>query len=69
MAGTLVCLAVSHGPETMAAIEGSGGLFEGFPGFPVLLLIAAFVTSTPGAIAGRVAAAVYGWSSAKTKSA
>jgi hypothetical protein len=69
MAGTLVCLAVSHGPETLAAIEGSGGLFEGFPGAPVLLLIVAFVASTPGAIAGRIAGTVYDWSRAKTKSA
>jgi hypothetical protein len=69
MAGTLVSLAISHGPETMAAIEGSGGLFEGFPGAPVLLMIVALVTSIPGAIAGRLAAAIYGWSSANTKSA
>jgi len=69
MAGTLVCLAISHSPETLAAIEGSGGLFEGFPGVPMLLLIAAFITSTPGAIAGRFAGTVYDWSSANTKSA
>ena len=69
MAGTLVCLAISHGPETMAAIEGSGGLFEGFPGAPVLLLIVALISGTAGAIAGRVAAALYGWSSANTNSA
>ena len=69
MAGTLISLAISHGPETMAAIEGSGGLFEGFPGAPLLLGILAFITSTPGAIAARIAATVYDWSSAKTKSA
>jgi hypothetical protein len=69
MAGTLVCLGISHGPETMAAIEGSGGLFEGFPGVPALLLIAAFITSTPGAIAGRAAAALYGASRPKTNNA
>jgi hypothetical protein len=54
MAGTLVCLAISHGPETMAAIEGSGGLFEGFPGVPLLLMIVALVTGTPGALAGKM---------------
>jgi hypothetical protein len=69
MAGTLISLAISHGPETLAAIEGSGGLFEGFPGAPVLLAILAVVTSTPGAIAGRIAGIVYHWSSANTKSA
>ena len=69
MAGTLVCLAVSHGPETMAAIEGSGGLFEGFPGVPLLLMIAAVITSAPGAIAGRLIAVIYGWWRPNTKSA
>jgi hypothetical protein len=69
MAGTLVCLAISHGPETMAAIEGSGGLFEGFPGVPLLLMIIAFITGTAGALAGRTAAAIYGWSRPNTKSA
>jgi len=69
MAGRLVCLAISHGPETMAAIEGSGGLFEGFPGAPVQLVIAAFITCIPGAIAGRIASTAYDWSSANTKSA
>ena len=69
MAGTLVCLAVSHGPETMAAIEASGGLFEGFPGVPLLLMIVALITGTAGAIAGRLVVAIYGWSSANTNSA
>ncbi len=69
MAGTLICLAFSHGPETMAAIEGSGGLFEGFPGVPLLLMIAAVITSIPGAIAGRLMAAIYGRSRPNTKSA
>jgi hypothetical protein len=69
MAATLFCLAISHGPETMAAIDGSGGLFEGFPGVPLLLLIAASITGTAGAIAGRAAASIYGWSRPKTKSA
>ena len=70
MAGTLACLAISHGPETMAAIDGSGGLFEGFvAGVPLLLLIAALITGTAGAIAGRLAAAIYGASRPNTKSA
>lgn len=60
MACTLVCLAFSHGPETMAAIAGSGGLFEGFPGFPLLLLIAALITSAPGALVGKLISVVYG---------
>lgn len=54
MAGTLVCLAISHGPETMAAIAGSGGFFDGFPGIPLQLMIAAVITSTPGALAGKL---------------
>jgi hypothetical protein len=58
LAGTLLCLAISHGPETMAAIRNSGGLFEDSPGIPVLLLIIAFVTGTAGALAGKV----LGWS-------
>jgi hypothetical protein len=69
MAGTLISLAISHGPETWAAIEGSGGLFEGFPGAPVQLGILAVITSTPGALAGYVAGSVYDWSSANTKNA
>ena len=69
MAGTLISLAISHGSETMAAIEGSGGLFEGFPGVPLLLMILAFITGTAGALAGRAAAAIYGWSRPNTKSA
>jgi hypothetical protein len=69
MAGTLVCLAISHGPETMAAIEGSGGLFEGFPGAPVGLMIVALIPGTPGALVGRTASMIYSWSSPKTKSA
>lgn len=69
MAGTLVSLSISHGPETMAAIEGSGGLFEGFPGVPLLLMIVAFISGTPGALVGRLLVAIYGWSSPNTKSA
>ena len=45
--GTLVSLAISHGPETWAAIEGSGGLFEGFPGAPVQLGILAVIDEHP----------------------
>jgi len=69
MAGTLISLAISHGPETWAAIEGSGGLFEGFPGAPVQLGILAVITSTPGALAGYIAGSVYDGSSANTKNA
>src|SRR4051812_5548327 len=69
MAGTLVCLALSHGPETMAAIEGSGGLFDDFPGFPALLMLASVITSTPGALVGRLAGAMYDASTPTTKSA
>jgi hypothetical protein len=69
MAVNLIFLAISHGPETLAAIEGSGGLFEGFPGAPVLLGIVALITSVPGAVIGRIAGVVYGWSRPNTKSA
>jgi hypothetical protein len=69
IAVTLVCLAISHGPETMRAIEGSGGLFEGFPGFPAQLMIASVITSSPGALLGLLAATIYGASRPKTNNA
>jgi hypothetical protein len=69
MAGTLISLAISHGPETLAAIEGSGGLFEGFPGAPVQLGILGSIASIPGALAGFIAAAVSDRSSANTTNA
>jgi len=68
-AGTLLCFAVRHDPATVAAIEGSGGFGEAFIDPSIGLAIAAGVVGLPGAIAGRLARAVYGWSSANTKSA
>jgi len=57
-AGTLACLAIWHDPETLRAIQGSGGLAEALWGVPVLLLPIGLVTGTTGAIAGRVANAL-----------
>lgn len=60
-AGTLACLAIWHDPETLRAIQGSGGLAEALWGVPLLLLPIGFVTGTIGAIAGWVANAVVHW--------
>jgi len=68
-AGTFACLAIWHDPASLRAIQGSGGLDEATWGMPILLTPIALMFGVPGAIAGRVARAVYGWSSAKTKSA
>lgn len=57
-AGTVACLAVWHDPDTLRAIEGSGGLAETFWGVPLLLVPIGLVTGAAGAIAGRIANAV-----------
>ena len=68
-AGTLACLAVWHDAEIMRAIEGSGGLDEALPVVPVLLMLIGGVTGTAGALLGKVAFIVYGFSRPNTKSA
>ena len=68
-AGTLLCFAVWHDPATVAAIRASGGFDEAFIGPSIGLTALAFVIAIPSAVAGRVARAAYGWSSANTKSA
>jgi hypothetical protein len=67
--GTLACLAVWHDAEIMRAIEGSGGLDEALPVVPVLLTLIGAVTGTAGALLGKVAFVVYGFSRPNTKSA
>jgi hypothetical protein len=68
-AGTLACLAIWHDPAAMRAIQGSGGLDEAIWGMPILLTPIALMFGVPGAVAGRVAAALYGASRPNTKSA
>jgi hypothetical protein len=67
--GTLACLAVWHDPETMRAIDSSGGLDEALPIVPVLLMMIGGITGTAGALFGKLASVVYGFSRPKTKSA
>jgi hypothetical protein len=66
---TLLCLAFQHDPLTLAAIRGSGGFDELFIGPSIGLTMLGAVTGLPGAIAGRIAAAIYGASRPNTKSA
>ena len=68
-AGTLLCFAVQHDAATIAAIRGSGGFDETFIGPSIGLAVFALLIGLPAAIAGRLARAVYGWSSANTNSA
>jgi hypothetical protein len=68
-AGTALCLAIWHDPATMRAIQGSGGLDEALWGVPLMLTPIGVIAGLQGAIVGRVAAAIYGWSRPKTKSA
>ena len=69
-AGTVVCLAIWHDPETLRAIQGSGGLAEALWGVPLLLLPIGLITGATGAIAGRLAnAIVYAASRRNMKSA
>jgi hypothetical protein len=67
--GTLACLAVWHDPETMRAIDSSGGLDEALPIVPVLLMMIGGITGTAGALFAKLASVVYGFSRPKTKSA
>jgi hypothetical protein len=68
-AGTLACLAIWHDPATLVAIQRGGGLDEAVWGMSVLLWPLGFLFGVPGALVGRVAAAVYGASSPKTNNA
>lgn len=68
-AATLLCFAVQHDPTTIAAIRGSGGFDEAFILPSIGLTLVALIIGLPAAIAGRLARAVYGWSSANTNSA
>jgi hypothetical protein len=55
-AGTVVCIAIWHDPETMRAIQGSGGLDEALWGVPLLLIPIGLITGTAGAIVGKALA-------------
>lgn len=57
-AGTLVCLAFWHSPDTLWAVQQSGGLGEALWGVPLLLIPIGLITGTTGAIAGRLVRAV-----------
>ena len=67
--GTVLCLAVWHDPETWRAIQGSGGIDEALWGVPLMLVPVGSIVGTVGATVGRTAAAIYGASRPKTKSA
>jgi hypothetical protein len=67
IAGTGVCLAISHGPETMSAIEHSGGIDELWAIPLVLMPLIATGIGAAGALLGTAAAALY--SRPNTKSA
>ncbi len=54
-AGTVACLAIWHDPETLMAVQSSGGLSEALWGVPFLLVPIGLITGATGAIAGRLA--------------
>ena len=67
---TVACLAIWHDPDTLRAVQGSGGLAEALWGVPLLLVPIGLVTGATGAIAGRlVNAIVHGASRRNMKSA
>jgi hypothetical protein len=68
-AGSLLCLAKWHDPQIIAAIEGSGGFDEAFAILPVQLILIAAVIGSAGALLGKLALAVYGFSRPNTNSA
>jgi hypothetical protein len=69
-AGTLACLAIWHDPETLEAVQSSGGLAEALWGVPLLLVPIGLITGIAGAMAGRLAnAIVYGTSRRNERSA
>jgi hypothetical protein len=68
-AGTLVCLAIWHDPETLEAVRNSGGLAEALWGVPLLIVPIGLITGIAGAMAGRLAnAIVYGTSKRNERS-
>ena len=67
LGGTLVFLGIWHDPDTLRAIDGSGGLGEALWGMPILLTLIGTAAGTAGALVGRACVEVY--SRAKTKSA
>jgi hypothetical protein len=56
--GTLACLAVWHDPETLRAVQGSGGFAETLWGVPPLLIPIGLTTGSTGAIAARLVKAL-----------
>jgi hypothetical protein len=54
-AGTVACLAIWHDPETLQAVQGSGGLAEALWGVPLLLVPIGLIAGATGAVAGRLA--------------
>ena len=68
-AGTLLCFAVCARPADGGGDPRQRGFDEAFIGPSIGLTALAFVMAIPSAVAGRVARAAYGWSSANTKSA
>jgi hypothetical protein len=69
-AGTVACLAIWHDPETLRAVQGSGGLAEALWGVPLLLVPIGLITGAAAAIAGRLAnVIVYGASRRNMKNA
>jgi hypothetical protein len=52
-AGTGALLALAHGPATMMAITGSGGLEEAFI-LPIMLVVPGGLTGTVGAVAAAL---------------
>lgn len=67
LGGTLVFLSIWHDPDTLRAIDGSGGLGEAIWGMPILLILIGTLAGTVGALVGRACVEVY--SRANTKSA
>jgi hypothetical protein len=53
-----VCLAIWHDPQTLRAIQGSGGLDEALWGGQLLLIPIGLTAGAIGALAGRVAKAI-----------
>jgi CDP-diglyceride synthetase len=51
--GVLVGVWFWHNPQTMSAIQGSGGLGEAFIGVPLLLIPLSLISGTFGAIGAK----------------
>jgi hypothetical protein len=68
VAGAALLLAIWHDPQTQQAIVGSGGLGEVFA-LPFMMVIPAAIVGVVGALLGKLAAVLYGFSSPNTNSA